>query len=772
MNRRGESAVRVVVLGLLLLGAGGWTALGGEETTKDPLAFFREGVDYFLQGRYADAEKKLRDFLDTNPTNELCEEAVNQAGQHAMSRMMSQPRMGNAPVRVWQKYRQAVIARMTNKEAMAKKVALLVDPQTSERERTRLYREMAELSHYVIPLLVPHLKNPQQSQQRTVAREALFRMGSRATLPLIALVDHKEVLMREQAILALQDVIPADERALPVLKGRIEDPGESATVKACAEKALRRITGLPPETWKGAAQYYLEAAHRYYLQAPGVAEEAEISEGFVWHVNEAGDLVNVQHPLWAWNEQMAEELLIHGLRLKKDFQPFYMLAACLFAAQHQEVKDYMDILSEEPAKSFLRKEEQEAIAAWDKKAPDCRKLVLAMSAKHVYDGLGQVLADLQQQPDHPRLPGIGVFLCGVLKDLDPQGKQLPAMLPPPAEGAASDKQAAPPPVNPLVQALDCPDLGIQYAAALALAAMNKFPEEWSGQEKVAERLGRGVSENKPYQILVAHEDMNVRNEMKPLLEKLGYHMTAADNGYQALELARSFPPKDMVLISDKLSINLKPEQLMAELKGDLRTRFLACAILHNQADRKEVQARFGAELPLVEREMKDAELKEAVERVAKQRQSVALAKRKAEEIAVACATALSNFDPRWTRLRLDDAVPACIAALVNRSDEVRVPAALFLGKVRGGAGAEAAGQKLAAAAKDPSNSTKVRAACLHALGQVKPEAYGKLFLEFQKEAEEVLQAEAALGYGAITRGDAELLEFIQTKRIDKEKKEK
>jgi DNA-binding response OmpR family regulator len=159
------------------------------------------------------------------------------------------------------------------------------------------------------------------------------------------------------------------------------------------------------------------------------------------------------------------------------------------------------------------------------------------------------------------------------------------------------------------------------------------------------------------------------------LEKLGFNVTDAVNGRDGLLKGRSFPPKDIILVADTLRVDMNAEQLIEELKADVRTRYVPYAILHDRATRTASQARFGTEMLLVEREMQGEDLRAAINAVDRRRSSEAAPKRRAEQIAVTCATALSRVDPRATHLVLNDAVPADLShkATIGDVDKDGVP---------------------------------------------------------------------------------------------------
>src|ERR1043165_5135461 len=268
-----------------------------EDATAQIEKSFREAVDLYEQGKYAEVQRKLKEVQDKDPRSALVARLVDEAGTRIIMKMMADVRMGPEPTRLWELYRKYNLGKLADKERMAKMSARLVDANTSETERTLLYQEFAQLGHYAVPFLANHLKDPTNVNARSYARLALAHMGQKATLPVVELLFHKDQLMRENAILVLGDILPSDARAIAALKALVDDPKESEISKSYAKRILRRITGLEESGWKPATQYFYDAANRYYLDRPGVAEEAEDMAGMIFHLNEAGELVSVQYPL-------------------------------------------------------------------------------------------------------------------------------------------------------------------------------------------------------------------------------------------------------------------------------------------------------------------------------------------------------------------------------------------------------------------------------------------------------------------------------------------
>lgn len=866
-----------------------------EDRTAQVEALFREGVDLFQQGHFAEAQQKFRRVLELEPRKELAARLVDECGTAMMAKMMAEPRMGAEPTRIWELYRKYYIGKLNDAQSIQKMAARVVDPATSEDERARLYREFVELGHYGVSALAPYLNDAQHKDFQAHARVVLARMGQKATLPLIELLGHKSELMRQNAILTLTDIMPRDDRPIAALKARLEDEKELDSTKRYATRALELITGLRAENLKTAAEYYYDAANRYYLERAGVVDEAEMVDGYIWHLNEAGDLVAVLFPIWSWNEQMAEEQVLRGMALQNDKRDFYPLAACIYAAQFTEVESLVEVISEAPSRHFFSEEEKNTLQVWKDKLVDCKNLAAACGKYYVNEALWKTLWDMKRYKAHPRLPEVAVFLCRILRYLDPEGELLdapPAPAPAPvvaeappsppvattidiipphanvppfgtqqfkavtkdqygkvmsgikylweskqvegeesgakidgtgfftagskkgrydisakadlpaeekapgAEGKAEAKAEAPAepgatPTRPsepsqfrpeptelntrsaLVGAMYSENQNVQYAGALALAGINKFPVAWFGSEKVATLLGRGVSENKPIQILVVEEDQNVRNELRAALEALGYGVTDAVNGRDGMVKAREFPPKDVIVASDRLRSDLTPEQLIEELRGVVYTRYVPVGILHNTVNRNATQARFGAETALVEREAKADDLKKQIEDLAAKRQAEQIPKKHAHEIARSCAEALSALHLNCTSILLADAVPDANNALINRPDDIRVPAAVFLGNAKGGAIKEEVATRLREVFLNKENAVPMRLAALKSLGEVKPEAYQDDYLKAQLDEKEwELQFRSAINFGLHERQNKELYQFLREKRVEREKKEK
>ena len=58
---------------------------------------YREAVDLYEQGKYAEAQRKLKEVQDKDPRSALVARLVDEAGMRVMMKMMADVRMGAEP---------------------------------------------------------------------------------------------------------------------------------------------------------------------------------------------------------------------------------------------------------------------------------------------------------------------------------------------------------------------------------------------------------------------------------------------------------------------------------------------------------------------------------------------------------------------------------------------------------------------------------------------------------------------------------------------------
>ena len=184
---------------------------------------FREGVDAFEMGDFATAKRLLEKVIELDPTSEEAARLVKECGLKTMIRMMTEPSVGRGPHRVWDLYREFQRARVRNEERTREMVGFVVDDKTPLPTVWKYMQELQDIGQFAVPALAPHLANEKDDDMRTRARIACTKLGAQAVLPLIELLDHESLLMKQNAALILGDIEPSDSRAVGPLKKIYED---------------------------------------------------------------------------------------------------------------------------------------------------------------------------------------------------------------------------------------------------------------------------------------------------------------------------------------------------------------------------------------------------------------------------------------------------------------------------------------------------------------------------------------------------------------------
>ncbi|HTL51791.1 MAG TPA: hypothetical protein VL860_04355 [Planctomycetota bacterium] len=131
----------------------------------------------------------------------------------------------------------------------------------------------------------------------------------------------------------------------------------------------------------------------------------------------------------------------------------------------------------------------------------------------------------------------------------------------------------------LVNALSHEDQRIRFAAAISLAKMNRYPEDFAGSDQVVQRLSQAVVIGGAAQLLLVVEDVGKRNRVRSALEHLGFSVSESDNGRDAFDQAMGYPPKAGVIIDANLTSNYTTKKLWEQLESNLRTRYIPRALL-------------------------------------------------------------------------------------------------------------------------------------------------------------------------------------------------
>ncbi len=812
-----ELSRRTVLLsvlgGLLLAGL----AHGAEDGGGNPDKIWGEGVEEFNQGEFTKARAKFDELIKLVDTN-VAARLVKRAGLPTMIRMLSSTEVGRAPKVIWELYSKYYRRRLVDAERITKFVNLAIDEKTHEVERVKALHELRRIGQYAVPELAKHL-SARSSERRALVRIALSRIGDRGTLAMVKLLDTGNDLFKQTLALSLSDIKPADTRAVPALKRLYDNANLNATVKQKVGYALSKITGMNPNDMSGYADYYYLQANRYYLQKAGVPEEALESDGVIWELTgdeKSRTLTYRRVPVYSWNEEIAEDFLHDCLANQPKYDRAIPLMLSVQLAQALEVEAIADAVKIGGKPVTMTANDTKILDERAKLLVDTRLLVEACGPRYLYRAVGKALRD--------RRPRVCAAAIDLLPMVDPLGKLLPpaaALQPvlnkrgrpvrkkaarkkvekkkaaekrrhwwqrrkkeaPKKAEAGKSKSDVPPELltasevkpdhegRPLVDALDAGDVGVRVSAAIALAKMDQV-RPFPGSAKVVAALADAISKSGPLQILLVEENDDAFKLLKPRLEAHKFGVTRATSGRDALNKARSFPPKDLIIMATNLKADLPAKGtaeapgLFDRLKADRKLSAMPVAILTTKEELDAEQAKFGKG-PAILRTTKDHELKVAVQK-SLGATGPGVTKQKREKLAARAARALLEIDPRRTQLRVGDAASACQKALFNRPDDVRNPCIRALGffVVR------AAAKDLVTLFNDKNNTVELRRNCLYALGQTAAAENKALFLKAERdESDFSLRNEASIAHGKsqLTPEPEKLIEFLKKARIQRTK---
>ncbi len=109
--------IRVPAILALLLGAM-FAVVPTARAEEDPVVaterLFREAIDFYEQGKYAQSQQKLKEVEDKDPRNELVARLVDEAGTRIIIKMMADVRMGAEPTRIWEQYRKYNLGKLAD----------------------------------------------------------------------------------------------------------------------------------------------------------------------------------------------------------------------------------------------------------------------------------------------------------------------------------------------------------------------------------------------------------------------------------------------------------------------------------------------------------------------------------------------------------------------------------------------------------------------------------------------------------------------------------
>ena len=734
-----------------------------------------EGVKEYQTGRPEQAAVAFQSVLKLEPDNRLLYEFYLAVGDNRLIKMMELDQLDDVLKEILRK------ARIYQKDLRhsAEYINMMISKlEKSEEERVVATNELVAIGPLAVPHLVAKLNDNRQDMQRVYCRVALTKMGYRAVVPLVEVLNAKDTRLVESVAMVLADI--GDVRALPKLKqlGEAADTSDTAkrvvanTVAAIARKSgmtaqpaaagpspllvkndskaekkkddkkkadakdpqaapeLPVVASPSADTLSADKLFFLEAM-RYFRGDARVQDEVVANEALMWRWNEeeqdsSKKLSYVRVPRYAWNELMAEELLFDGAGYFPEFAAYQPLLAVTLAAQDVEANRRARLAKERTTPVENPDESADAIAERVKALEEISLRVRMFGPANLYRGVQQAIVSERYD--------VAAYAMRLLQDKYlADGDRL---LPTKEEGLTSDK-----PGTVLVAALDHADKTVRYQAAATLAHLDPALQFFNS-EKVVPLLSEAVGEWGMRVVVVIDEDYRQRNTARDALQKQGFLVYTGETGWDLMQRLEESPIKDAIIISGDLSKQLRdehgtpvdvPEQkaetLVEKLKKDWRAE--KTPIFISLPENAELAAKIQTALDgkvagFIQKPFSGTDLKGQIEAALTTAELPNVNRETAEDVSLRAATALAQPDPARTQFELGKAAEALVKTLDARSDSLRIAALTALGvaanQPTGGDAVRGliAGVTDVYQAQDGQLTPEVRAAFLYAIGQLDP----------------------------------------------------
>lgn len=447
---------------------------------------FRQAIAAFQEGDHAAAVGHMKAVLAENPGSEQALAMWDSAEKQVVTQMLlARGELGQLADRFLGLARAARVEIVDDPGNAREVVARVLEGDPLEREQA-LLELRANYGAWAVPALVGPLGDRGDPDNRVDAVQALVRLGSRAVMPLVAVLHSEDVTTRRNAAAVLGTL--KDPRAAAGLAFVARDD-EDETTRAVAAEALAKL-GAPGNDPVALARSLAEGWFRGDLELVQPWDSAAV----VWEWQDgalAGRkvLAGLYHLEVA--EQVARQAMAHGggdaLRPQLAAVEAAIMAEVLAAGRMADLEG-----------SELLATAQEHLPAVQ------RNLALAGSHR-----------------------GRGLALCLTGKRRQPQA----ALVLMQAMGASADERGA------LKAAMLDADTAVAAGAAMALARLGDF------DAAVVQRLAATLAST-PDRLVAAIGDTGLSGAAP------GWQLAASDDAAEGLLRAKSLPPKDVIVIQD------------------------------------------------------------------------------------------------------------------------------------------------------------------------------------------------------------------------------
>ena len=744
-----------------------------EEQIKEILS---EAVNEYRTGRYNQAAARLADALALNPEDRFIFEFYQSIGHKLFIDMSERAELVVVMKDIVRKYNVYLSQLRSSDEYITLLISKLddrndVDPRYSdEKKRFVATAELVAIGPRAVPHLIKHLVDNREDRLRVYCRVVLTKIGYRAVVPLMEALKAEDPRLVASVTVALADI--RDTRALPKLQ-ELAIKHEDEVVQRVAANAVAQIAqanGITDVLPTGDVLYFQEAL-RYFRNGDQVRDESVANEALMWRMT-GNDLSFEKVPAYAWNDLIAEQLIFDGAAAYTDFDAFYPLLASVLASQVTEAQTRRQIAAEritEPNRAY------EELPAIEERAAALEPMidrVIAFGPVHLYRAVQQCIVSEQYDA--------AAYIMELLRD--PRLADAELLLPSIDEGLMAGK-----PGTVLVAALDHPDRRVAYNAAVTLAHLDP-QRKFFNAEKVIPTLSQAVGEWSMKVVLVVDQDYRSRNAARNELQKQGFFVVTAADGFEARARIAESPVKDAIVVAGDLIPVLRdewgktlevPEQtaagLIATFKADRATAQtpIFLSLPENPELAVAIQNELGDEVTgVVKRPYNGVELSGAIHLAIGDAELPEVNRKNREAIALSAARALASIDPQnKSQFDLEPALDALLDTIAVRADDLRIAALEAIAHTAAPSRINQVTdvyQELDRAGQ-LDDKDDVRVAFLYAISNLDAttEASVEIIKSAMKHPSRSVQraAHTAAGYGGVPT-HAVLLEYQQQQRLD------
>ncbi len=515
-------------------------ALTPVAVAQDAQSTLKEAVDLYERGQNDAALEKLRAVLATDPSSEQAWSLRNAVEQDLWARIMIKGEQHQAVVsHLFRLAIPAERAQASNDEAIKGLVEKLDSPDWAVRQKASL-QLAADHGEYAVAYLARRLGSD-DTDLRAGTMEWIRRMGRRATMPLIQMLDSGSPLVVANCLTLLGQC--GDVRALPYVAAMASMPAEGAgvMVKKAGIDARNRL-GSAAETQAEIGGLFFAVAEGYYQRNGNIVVDGTT----VWNMEE-GKLVAREVPAALYHLKLAEDILYDMLNYAPESVHTQVLLASVLVAQ--------------------------ADAAAGMAADEAAKAAGAAEASTLAKALGaEVLNGVVAKALNDGRGSVGAAAIRMLSAMAPACTGDCAVA---AALAGNNKE-------------------MRLAAAIALGRMGGYPDSATLVAALAEVLSQDALRT----VVVIDDQEASRLQLVAELNARGYMATGIASGSQGLSAVRQMPVEDLVIVRYDLKDRTSHE-VVKTLRGDSRTSETPVVLLADENGAATATEQFGAKVQLV-----------------------------------------------------------------------------------------------------------------------------------------------------------------------------